>query len=243
MIDFHSHFLPGIDDGSKDTEESLAMLRESFGQGVSEIIATPHFYASLDTPQTWLKKRGKAFESLTRQLTREMPKIRLGAEVHYYEGMAGSVDIRKLRIDGTSLLLVEMPHGIWTPREASVITALSCRCGITVILAHIERYHPFQSMEVWERFRQNGILMQANAEFFIKRRTKKKALQMLKNGEIDLIGSDCHNMTERLPLLGAAAEIIEKGLGNAFLTSFIDAERRILKKAERDDPRNEQNGM
>ncbi|MCD8379114.1 MAG: histidinol-phosphatase, partial [Lachnospiraceae bacterium] len=46
MIDFHSHFLPGLDDGSKSVEESLEMLALSWESGVDRIVATPHFYAS-----------------------------------------------------------------------------------------------------------------------------------------------------------------------------------------------------
>lgn len=46
MIDFHSHVLPGIDDGSDCVEESLEMLHTAKNQGVSTMLATPHFYAS-----------------------------------------------------------------------------------------------------------------------------------------------------------------------------------------------------
>ena len=49
MIDFHSHILPGIDDGSKNTQMSLAMIEEEKKQGVHTIVATPHFYADEDS--------------------------------------------------------------------------------------------------------------------------------------------------------------------------------------------------
>lgn len=48
VIDFHSHILPGIDDGARNLETSLAMLRQVSSQGVDYMIATPHFYASHD---------------------------------------------------------------------------------------------------------------------------------------------------------------------------------------------------
>ena len=51
MIDFHSHFLPGIDDGSDSIAVSLAMLEAWRSQGIEEIVATPHFYADHNTPE------------------------------------------------------------------------------------------------------------------------------------------------------------------------------------------------
>ena len=43
MIDFHSHILPGVDDGSASVEESLELLRMLASQGVDTVVATPHF--------------------------------------------------------------------------------------------------------------------------------------------------------------------------------------------------------
>ena len=57
VIDFHSHILPGIDDGSKNVEESLQMLRMMAKQGITHVVATPHFYPQHDTPESFLKRR------------------------------------------------------------------------------------------------------------------------------------------------------------------------------------------
>lgn len=62
MIDFHSHILPGVDDGSKNVEMSLEMLRASAAQGVTDICLTPHFYAERNTPEKFLEKRRRAAE-------------------------------------------------------------------------------------------------------------------------------------------------------------------------------------
>ena len=55
MIDFHSHILPEMDDGSKDVKMSLAMLQMEREQGVTEVVFTPHFYAQQDTVAHFLK--------------------------------------------------------------------------------------------------------------------------------------------------------------------------------------------
>ena len=56
MIDFHSHILPAMDDGSKNIEESLQMLRMLQEQGVERVIATPHFYADENPPDVFLRR-------------------------------------------------------------------------------------------------------------------------------------------------------------------------------------------
>ena len=64
IIDFHSHILPGIDDGSRSVEESIALLQKEAEQGISHVVATPHFYPQLDTPERFLKRRAEAEAAL-----------------------------------------------------------------------------------------------------------------------------------------------------------------------------------
>ena len=52
VVDIHSHVLPGIDDGSKSLTESVALLKMEEEQGVTHVVATPHFYARYDRPET-----------------------------------------------------------------------------------------------------------------------------------------------------------------------------------------------
>ena len=59
MTDFHTHILPGVDDGSPSVEDSLAMLRKEAEQDVWQVLATPHFYANVDSPDSFLQKRRK----------------------------------------------------------------------------------------------------------------------------------------------------------------------------------------
>ena len=228
MFDFHSHILPGIDDGSKSVEESLSMLRSSRDQGVDGIAATSHFYANIHTPEIWLEKREAAFEKLKPHLSADLPKIHLGAEVHYYEGMILSDKLPDFRIEGTEILLVEMPFSKWTERMQSAIIELNSEPDITVLLAHIERYLQFQSRRVFEKLRENGVLIQSNAEFFLDKRTKRKALRMLEKDEINLLGSDCHNMSDRKPCLEQAYKAITEALGTEKIREITDREKSLF---------------
>ena len=60
MIDFHSHILPGIDDGSQTVNETVEMLRMEKQQGCVKVIATPHFYADYDSAGRFLDNRAVA---------------------------------------------------------------------------------------------------------------------------------------------------------------------------------------
>ena len=81
MIDFHTHILPGIDDGSSHVEESAAMLTALREQGADTVFLTPHFYPQESCLTDFLEKRAEAMEKLKPILTEDMPTCRLGAEV------------------------------------------------------------------------------------------------------------------------------------------------------------------
>ena len=68
MLDFHSHLIPGVDDGSKDIKMSVGMLDLWKEQGVDFICATPHFYADSNSPSRFLEKRNTAYASLMEAL-------------------------------------------------------------------------------------------------------------------------------------------------------------------------------
>ena len=64
MIDFHTHILPGIDDGSRNSEESIQMLNLEQEQGITKIVFTPHFYANRNSVERFLKRREASYERL-----------------------------------------------------------------------------------------------------------------------------------------------------------------------------------
>ena len=202
MLDIHTHILPGMDDGSKSVEESLMMLREQARQGVDTVVCTPHFYAEQNDPAQFIARREAAWNQLKPELTPELPAIRLGAEVQYFTGISRVESVSRLRIQGTNLLLLEMPFSKWTDWAVEEAMELNSREDMQVILAHIERYLQWQPKDIVERMVDAGFLIQCNVEFFKHWRTKHKALRMLRDGQIHLIASDCHNMSSRKPNLG-----------------------------------------
>ncbi len=228
MIDFHCHILPKVDDGSKSIAESIAMLEAQAAQGVTVSVATPHFYANRESVDSFLSRRDAAADLLKATANDSLPQILCGAEVSYYNGISKLDGLERLCIEGSKLLLMEMPMAKWGELTLAELVKLACRGDITVALAHIERYMGLQSRDTIYRLIDSGILMQCNANFFTDFRTGRKAKAMLGRGEIRLIGSDCHNMTSRKPRIGMAFDAIEKKLGSRFLRQFIEYEHSLI---------------
>lgn len=231
VIDFHSHILPGIDDGSKNVEESLQMLRMMAKQGITHVVATPHFYPQYDTPEHFLKRRTEAEAALREVMAGEndLPKLSVGAEVYYFRGISDSDAIKELTVDRKRCILIEMPTAPWTETMYQELEALSVKRGLTPVIAHLDRYiGPFRTHGIPKRLATLPVLIQANAEFFLERSTSAMALRMLKKGEIHLLGSDCHNMKSRKPNLGDALEWIRRKLGKDIVTALNVNARMVL---------------
>ena len=220
MIDWHSHILPKMDDGSRSVSESISLLAMQAEQGVRTVIATPHFYANDETVESFLKRRKESFACLQEVLPEKMPKIVLGAEVRYYRGISRLSELKALRVEGSKILLLEMPETKWSEDVVRELIEMSSMSKVRLVLAHIERYYDLQAPAVWNRLYESGIMMQVNASFFDSFSTKRKALSWVKKGRIHFIGSDCHNLTTRKPMIGKAFATIEKKLGNEYLMAL-----------------------
>ena len=220
IVDFHSHILPGIDDGSQTLEESVAMLRMEADQGIRHVVATPHFYPRYETPETFLDKRNASETALRKVLMQEkdLPRISVGAEVYYFRGISESEFLPQLTLEGGRYILLEMPPAPWPESIFQELEAIWRRRGITPVIAHIDRYiAPFHTYRLPQRLQQLPVLVQANAGFFLEKRTRRMAMKMLRADQIQLLGSDCHNLTSRKPNLGETAAVIRKYLGEDVL--------------------------
>ncbi len=226
MTDFHSHLLPGIDDGSDSVETSLAMLELWREQGISRVCATSHFIAERTTPGRFLRQREAAWDALRRAGGEGGPEILLGAEVRFFDGISATEELPRLCLEGTQLLLLEMPFARWTERMLGEVAEIRRR-GIVPVAAHLERYISFNPKKTIRRFMDMDILIQCNAEFFLERRTERKALQLLREERVHFLGSDAHNLTSRAPNMGEALALIERKLGTAAIERLLRLEGMI----------------
>ena len=231
IYDFHSHILPGIDDGSTDVAESLELLRISARQGITHMVATPHFYPRYDSPEHFLAKRAEAEALLRDKMAGEagLPEITVGAEVYFFPGISDSEWLNTLTIGEKRCILIEMPQSPWSQSHYRELEGIYTKQGITPIVAHVDRYiRPFHTYGIPQQLEKLPVLVQANADFFLESSTRAMALRMLKKDRIHLLGSDCHNLRSRKPNLQAAVQVIEKKLGAEALSQIYRAQRELL---------------
>ncbi|MGN1207587.1 MAG: CpsB/CapC family capsule biosynthesis tyrosine phosphatase, partial [Eubacteriales bacterium] len=201
LCDFHTHLLPEMDDGSRSCDESREMLRIMREQGLKRVVLTPHYYAWREYPASFIERRTKAVQMLKTVLSPDDPVLHIGAEVAYFPGIGHSNEIEKLCIEGTDCLLLEMPFEKWHEEPYEDIEAL-IRRGLTVVIAHIERYPEGKKRKIRNRLRAMGAYLQCNAGFLLSRATFRQARKWVARGEVSLIGSDCHRGDTRTPNLG-----------------------------------------
>lgn len=230
VIDFHSHILPGIDDGSKDLETSLEMLRMSAAQGVTDMVATPHFYASKEGFETYLEKRIHAFETLCASRTPDMPRIRLGAEVAFFKGISQAEKIEELAEQTGRILLLEMPFMEWTDRDIQEVERMASCGRYTLMLAHLERYMGMsENKKKLKELLEFPAVVQINAESLLDWEKSGKLVRMFRKGQAEVLGSDCHGIHHRQPNLSKGREVLEKKLGHEFLEQMDAQGSRLLR--------------
>lgn len=202
---------------------TIRMLEAERDQGVSHICATPHFYAHRRSIDYFLGRRNNALEAVRQELAKRpnLPKITPGAEVLYFTGIERAEQLPQLCLEGTNLLLLEMPFGQWTKNMAKSVEHILKRRELRVVLAHVERYERFQKDKgPWEEILEMPLTIQLNAEsltsagsFLRPNKEHKLSLQLLGEHENIILGSDCHNMSDRKPNLAEAVAVVEKKFG------------------------------
>lgn len=221
IIDFHSHILPGIDDGSRNIDTSLAILDTCSSNGVDLMVATPHFYADSDRIDTFLNNRKEAYDLVMSKRTDDMPQIKLGAEVAFFSGISKADKIEALTIEGTNYLLLEMPFITWTPLMIKEVKSLIYDRHFNIILAHLERFMKLKNNKAnVEAIMELPVTVQINAESLLDWKQRGALVKMFKNDKAHLLGSDCHGMHHRVPNLWEGRAVLEKKLGTDFIAKL-----------------------
>ena len=218
MLDMHSHIIPGIDDGAKDQETALSMLKIAAHNGTTHIAATPHVIEG-----QWLPEWKTILEECRRlqQMAREegLPitvvpgaEVAMGMNVLQLMKGPGAYCINEGRY-----MLVELPMTEIPAFADEFFFTLQAR-GITPILAHPERYIKLMSnperLGDWIR---RGILTQMKGTSLtgvMGERVREFAERLLLQDMIYMIGSDAHSKRTRNSNLLSAAEKVKQLLGN-----------------------------
>ena len=218
MIDFHSHLMPGVDDGAADLDESRSGLAAMREQGITTIITTPHIQASMtDKPRDldrYMAALDTAFDSLATLAATEFPDLRIerGVEMMLDTPQPAMGDLR-LHLAGTSFVLMEFPYMTIPPNSVTAVRQLRGR-GVIPIVAHPERYSNMSSnVELIESWKDAGAYIQVNAGSFVGQygnTARKLVWGILERGLADYLCSDYHSRG-RLSIRACSAALLERG--------------------------------
>lgn len=224
-IDFHCHFLPGIDDGAADVSTAANMLKALTAQNVSVVAATPHYTSEKEAPDAFLKRREQSLELiLAHKDKKKFPEILPGAEVSLAPGIS-QLALEKLCIGRTKALLIELPMTSvrsWMVNEIEMIAGAH---NVIPMIAHLDRYSGFFTERDYEHiFSLGNAYYQINASAFRHRHTLHKLLDWDNQGIRMLVGTDAHNMKHRPPDYTAIVKALsgkryEQLLENIFVSS------------------------
>lgn len=218
MIDLHCHILPGIDDGAKTLDDSLAMARIAVADGIHTLACTPHIYPGMymnDGPGI-----ARACAHLQAELDHQDIALKLvvGADVHLVPGLIeGLKSGRVPTLHGSRYFLLEPSHTTPPPHlEASVFHLIAA--GYTPIITHPERLTWVEShYPVFQRLIAQGAWMQVTAAALtgvFGKRARYWGERFIGEGHTHLLATDAHSTGRRLPRLTEGLEVARRLVGN-----------------------------
>jgi tyrosine-protein phosphatase YwqE len=195
--DMHSHFIPGIDDGSESMEQSLEMARAMVHLGYKKLVTTPHIMQDIykNTPEI-INKGLEAFRKAL--LEAQIPlQVEAAAEYLLDEGFVKKFKAGNLLTFGKKYVLVEI--SFYFPPESLFQTLFDLKLeGYSPILAHPERYGYWHSnFENFVTLKDREILLQINLPSlsgYYSHEVRKITEQLIDNNMVDFVGTDAHNM-------------------------------------------------
>ncbi|SEA81318.1 protein-tyrosine phosphatase [Oribacterium sp. KHPX15] len=235
MFDIHSHIIYHIDDGSRDIEESVKLIRSAVEQGATDIIATPHYYVEYPTGSVRIREKLSSIEEAVKDAGIAV-RLYAGNEVLYFDSMTERLKEGEiLTLAGSRYTLIE-----FYPLE-SYRTILKCvrnirTAGYLPVIAHAERF---------KGLRENGLGEVINLGAYIQLSTEpigKKGLgaffdeetkfvrDALRNGQAHFLGTDMHRMDTRPPVLDSATSWIKKNLDEDYADAILYKNARLIPK-------------
>lgn len=195
-VDFHSHLIPGIDDGSQSYEESFGIISFFKSIGVKKMITTPH--VSLDFFQNThedILERFRLLKEAARNAGIDM-ELEVAAEYMIDDGFKTLMNTGNLLTFGDRFLLVELGGFSLHPDFSQILFDLQS-AGYNVILAHPERYAMwYHSKQEYTHLKERDIIFQLNVLSLTNAysaEVQKTAKWLIENNMIDFVGSDVHS--------------------------------------------------
>lgn len=238
MVDIHSHILSEVDDGAKDIETSLKMLRIAKDAGTKSIIATPHYIYEQRSFDTDLKDLEDRFQDLKKRAVEDGNDIEiyLGAEIFIFPTLADVLKEGRVHtLNKTKYVLIELPMQIIPMFTDEVLFRLGLE-GYIPIISHPERNEEIISdIKIIDSYIERGILIQIDASSILglySRKVKKTALKLIKQNKVHFIASDAHTCEGRNPSLKKTKEILSSMIGEEKALLLLSVNGRKLLSGE-----------
>lgn len=233
MIDLHCHILPGIDDGSKNKEEALALAKQAVAEGIDHLLCTPHHHNGVYlNPKNTVIQQVADFQQILAEenipLTLyEGQEVRIHGELldHIAQGDILFADLTDRYV------LIEFPD-LEVPTYAIKLLFTLCSHGIIPIIVHPER-HPVWIKDPNELlpFIEMGCLAQVTAASYVGffgKKVQKTAEVMLEHNMVHVMASDAHHITKRPFLMKESFQKLEKEMGSDTSQLFQERAKHIL---------------
>lgn len=240
MIDLHAHYLPGIDDGPKTLEDSLAMARLAVADGVTAVTVTPHhlngrYVTTAATIRAEVEKLRVALEEQGIAL-----EVHPGSEIHLTPELPGVL------ADGTAMTVADRGQAVLVeppvnslPLGAEAILSDCLVQGITPIIAHPERCRRLQrDFAPLRRWVEMGCLVQITAQScdgHFGQGAQNAAQGMIRAGLVHLLASDGHRPYGRTPCLGTGRAAVTGWFGEDLAALLTEAVPGALLQGEKPD--------
>ena len=234
MIDLHSHRLPNVDDGSKDMNMSIEMIKEAIKCGTKKIVATPHYAKGYYTNE--YNKIKEIFPEFKDKIEKELDvEIYHGQEVYFTENILEEFKMGNIgTINDSRYMLVEFPPMDFKVESLDYLYELQIR-DIVPVVAHPERYRAvMKNPEILNEFIEAGCLFQLNGTSLhgaFGKESQKASRILLNSGVYNFIGSDAHRSDKRTMNLTESIEIIKKSNKN-YLDLMRESSELLLENKE-----------
>ena len=193
--DIHSHFMPGLDDGSPDMGTTINLIKEMQKLGFSKVITSPHVMSDFykNSSETILK----GLMNIRNELKVQKINMEIDAVAEYYidYDFEQKISKEKFLCFGDNYLLVELSF-IEAPRNLFEILFKLQLEGYKIVLAHPERYNYFE-MKDYKDLVRRGVLLQINLLSLIgyySPHIKDKTENLITENMVSFVGTDCHNI-------------------------------------------------
>jgi protein-tyrosine phosphatase len=233
LIDIHCHILSGLDDGAADLEESIAMARLAFEDGVRHLFATPHFTRALYNDREQVEAKVRELQAALDERGIAV-RIHPGSEVRMESGafVRGAAETEAFCYLGPHrrFVLLEEPWSDYQPESPALVRWFLER-GVRPVIPHPERHAFFRERP--ERLRELielGAWTQVTADSLIGNNSedaRRFALAMLREGLVHTLATDAHNV-RRKPNLSLGYEAVEQAAGRKAADAIRERMRQFV---------------